>query len=200
MSEPVFSERVLAAMGPALAERGGELTEPVVSAYCAEADSLDALLEPTADGWPILVDLDSSLYPEAVGRATGTQVPAGMVGEEARAYVRERASWRRGTPRAMLAAAREVYPTGAIALVERDGSPWRTTIRLYAGEATEADKARIIAAVSVHKPVGIVLTVVRVTGASWGHFKAHHGPSWGHLLSEFGTWEAMTTHIPEEGT
>jgi len=192
--------RALDATGEAFQRRAGELLPGLVAALTDAMVDVDEAFAATAGGWPAFADLDSTAHPEWLGRATGTQVPAGMVGEEARAYVRERAAWRRGTPGAMLAAAREVYPTGAIALVERDGSPWRTTIRLYAGEATEADKARIVAAVSAHKPVGIVLTVVRVTGASWGHFKAHHGPSWGDLLSEFGTWEAMTTHIPEEGT
>lgn len=197
---PSYAGRVLEALGPGIADRAGDLLPDVVEAYCEPASSTDALLEPTPQGWPAVVDLATSPYPEVIARATGTTVPVGLTPEQVRAYVTKRASWRRGTPGAMLAAARSVYPEGLITLVERDGSAWRTTIRLYAGEATEADRQRIIAAVSAHKPVGIVLSVERVTGATWAHLSEHHGPSWAELAEEFTTWAALTGHTPEEGT
>lgn len=197
---PSYAERVLDALGPGIAERAGDLLPDVVEAYCEPASSTDALLEPTPQGWPAVVDLATSPYPAVIARATGTTVPVGLTPEQVRAYVTERASWRRGTPGAMLAAAREAYPTGHISLIERDGSAWRTTIRLYAGEATEADRQRVIAAVSPHKPVGIVLSVVRLTGATWAHVAEHHGPTWAAQAGRFPTWAAMTGHTPEEGT
>lgn len=192
--------RVLAGAGPTFTKKAGPLVVDVVDALTGPLADVDALTTPTPGGWPTLVDLDTTPDPAWLGHITGTRIPAGIPAETARAMVRDLPALRRGTPAAMLAAARAVMPTGLITLLERDGSAWKTTIRLYAAEATVDDAARVKAAASKHKPPGIILDVVRVSGATFDHMAAEHGPTFADERAEFPTFVDAVAHIPEEGT
>ncbi|NGZ99387.1 hypothetical protein G5V59_00160 [Nocardioides sp. W3-2-3] len=86
-------------------------------------------------------------------------MPGGLTVEQARAFVRDRAYWRRGTPAAVRAAVAALL-TGQkrVALVERDGGPWRLTIRVYAAEVPPGVTLDDLkAAAATQKPVGIIL-------------------------------------------
>lgn len=191
--------RVYEATGEAFQRRSGPLLAPIIEALCLPLVGPDELTAPTAGGWPAAVDLEETPDPRWLATITGTRLPAGMDDAQVRDYIRTRSSWSRGTPAAMLAAAREAYPAGRITFLERDGSPWKLTIQIYGAEATTADLARVKAAVEVHKPVGIVLDVARVVGATYAHMSAEHG-TYDDLAGDFATYDEMTWHVPEEGT
>lgn len=186
-------------MGAAAVERAGPLLDPLLVALTASLEATDAMVRDTGGGWPAAFDVDATPDPRWLASITGTQVPYGVSDATIRDAIRDRAAWRRGTPRAMLSAARTVFPVGLITLVERDGSPWRVTIRLYGAEATPADEARVLAAVATEKPVGIVLAVEVVSGASYDHLEAE-ATTYPALAAMFPTYSQMRAHVPEEGT
>ena len=198
MSEAVAS-RVLEALGPALAEAAGPLLVDLVDALTAAAQDVADQVDATVEGWPTAFDLDETPTPGWLATILGADVPFGLTPDDVRAYLRDRAAWRRGTPAAMLAAARQAYPTGLIVFVERDGSPWATTLRIYSAEATSEDQARVLAAATVHKPVGIILTVELVAGASYLHLQGE-AATYDALRALYPTYHEMRAHVPEEGT
>lgn len=198
MSE--VADRVLDAVGEAFRTRAGPGLEPLVTGLTAALQDVADLTDPhppPGGEWSDVVDLDRTLAPAWLGAVTGTPVPAGLTLDRARAYVRNRSAWQRGTPAAILAAARSVYSRGHVELLERDGSAWKATLRVYG--ATELELERIRIAAAPQKPVGIVLVVEAAAGATYAHLSAHHG-TYAELAAEFPTYDAMTAHQPEEGT
>lgn len=190
--------RVYEATGEAFQRRSGPLLLPLVEALTAALASADAAVQPTEGGWPALFDLDATPDPWWLARLMGARLPEQLTAEQARDYVRSRPGWMRGTPSAIRAAAAAVYG-GRVTLIERDGSPWRLTIQLYGSEATPADVERVRAAVQPHKPAGIVLNVVAVTGATYAHMTAEHTP-YTDFADDFPTYDDATWHLPEGGT
>ena len=192
-TDPV-AERVVDGAGEAFEDRAGAALLPLVTALVTGLQQIADLTDPGAHPWSDAFDLDASPAPQWLGAITGTPVPLGIAGDEARAFVRNRPTWRRGTPAALLAAARSAYTRGHIELLERDGSPWRATLLVFG--ATDVELARILAAASTQKPVGIVLTAVAATGAAYQHFTTVHG-SYAALGAELPTYDAMTAHQAE---
>lgn len=206
--------RLVAALGDALARRGGTQLEDLVDGYAVPVAPLDDRLQPTDRGWPAAVDLDTTPDPAFIGAATGTRVPGGLTTEQQRDYVRDRASFRRGTPAAIKGAVRGVL-TGAtkrVDIIERDGSPWRFSLRVWASELPgydpagpetgQAAEAAVVAAAATQKPVGIVIdTDVEVIehNATYAHLSAEHG-TYADLLAAFPTPALAAAHVPEEGT
>jgi hypothetical protein len=105
-----LSERFLDGLGPALRTAAGDLLESLVEGYTSELAETDALLQPTPGGWATVYDLNTTPQPRWLGQATGTKVPAGLTLEQQRAYVRDRAAWRRGRVDALASAIQS--PTG----------------------------------------------------------------------------------------
>lgn len=190
------AERVLAGLGPALRDQAGPVLEDLVDALTSELNTIDQLLQPTEDGWAGAFDLDTTPAPAWLGNTTGTRVPGGLTVDQQRAYVLARPSWRRGTPAAMVAAVRATL-TGLqrVTVDERDGSPWRLTVTVYAAETP--DEAATLAAALSQKPVGIVLTLQVAQGASYAHMTALHGPTYADEAAEFPTYGDAIAHLPE---
>lgn len=192
-----FTDRVLEALGPAFRERAGELLPDLVAALCGELDAVDDLMSPGNRTWAKVFDLDVTPYPALIGQAAGTPVPAGLSLEQQRAYVRARTSWRRGTPAAMAAAVQALLTgTQRVDIIERDGTPWRLSIRVWQPETT-ATAAEIRAAATTQKPVGIVIDQIHIDpGASYRHMRDEHGPTYADL-TDFLTIRPIARHVPE---
>lgn len=191
-------ERVLDALGPAFRERAGDLLPELVAALTVALDDVDELLAPTDGGWPAVFDLDLTPMPAWLGQLGGTIVPGGMTLEQQRAYVRDRPAWRRGTPGAMVAAVQQLLTgTKRVELIERDGSPWRLTIRVWAPEATGVTEEQIIAAAATQKPVGLVIIGAEIAVVTLDHIAREHGPTLEGIENEFPTLEDIENHVPE---
>lgn len=195
MSEPV-AQRVLDAVGEAFRARAGAATEPLVTGLVTGLQDVSDLSDPGDHPWSDAFDLDATPAPRWLGAVTGTPMPMGLTAAQARATVRDRSTWQRGTPAALLAAARSAYTRGHIELLERNGSAWKATLRVYGATNLELEQVRVAAA--AQKPVGIVLTVEAAVGATYAHLSAVHG-TYAELAAEFPTYDAMTSHQPEGG-
>lgn len=201
-----LTDRVLDALGPGLVARAGVGLAALVDGLAGGLRDADDRLAPTGRGWATAFDLDTTPEPKWIGTATGTTVPGGLTLAQQRTYVRDRPAFRRGTPTALVAAVAGVLTgTQRVELLERDGGPWRATVRVYAAElpGTTAD---VLAAALAHKPVGILLDVIELTGATYDHLTAYHG-TYEALAATFPTYDAatpgattLTYHVPEEGT
>ena len=202
--------RVLDALGPAFRDQAGPLLVPLVEALTSQLQVTDDMLAAAqsdpdtgaAGTWSRVFDLDLTPFPRWLGIATGSPVPAGYTPVQAREFVRDRGPWRRGTPGAIRGAARaHLVGTRRVELVERDGSPWRLRVRVYASELAYPGAAAAVAGeVAAHKPVGIVLAVEIAAGATFAHMSAHHGPTFADYATGFSTFADATTHVPEENT
>lgn len=192
--------RVLDALGEAFIDRAGPLLPLLVHELTRPMVDTDEAIATTDRGWAAIFDLDLTPQPGWLGNATGTQAPTYATTEEQRDYVRERPSWRRATPSSLLAAIRSVYPTGRVDITERDGSPWRISVRVYDAEA-DADAQRALAiALEEQRPTGIILELLAAEGATIAHAAAEHGPTIADLAADFATIADLVEHIPEEGT
>lgn len=192
--------RVLDGLGETFVERAGALLPLLVHELTVPMVDADEAFVATDRGWSALFDLDVTPQPAWLGRATGTATPDYLTADEQRTYLRDRPGWRRGTPAAILAAIRSVYPVGRVDIKERDGSPWQISVRVYESEAS-VDQQRLLAlALEEQRPTGIILTLVAAKGATIAHVTAEHGPTIDDLAAEFPTIDDLTAHIPEEGT
>jgi hypothetical protein len=196
-----FSDRVLAALGDNFARRAGTLLPNLVRGLSTVADETDALIEPTERGWATAFDLDTTPQPRWLGAAaTGTTVPGGLTLDQQRAYIRDRPQWRRGTPAAIREAVRAVLLPNTdrrVDLFERDGSPWRLRIRVWAATLPVGGVAAVKAAARTQMPVGLVLEVEALTGATFAHMAADHGPTFDDYAAAFATFDDATYHVPE---
>lgn len=193
-------DRVLDALGETFRKRAGTLVTPVVESLIGPAATVDDLVAPTDRGWSRVFDLDTTTAPATLGAATGTQLPSGLTLEQQRTYLREQPSRRRGSASSIIAAARAAAPGRLVDLFERDGSPWRLEVRLTGGANDTATIDAVTAAVNAQKPVGIILEVTVVAGASYNHLRLHHGPTYNTQAAAFGSYDDERTHAPEGGT
>lgn len=193
--------RIVAALGDALARRGGPAFEDLVDGYAAPIAPLDDRLQPVpVRGWPAAFDLDTTPDPAFVGTATGTDVPGGLTLEQQREYVRDRASWRRGTPQAIKGAVAQLLTgTRRVDLFERDGSPWHLRVRTYSAESAGVTETDIRAAAGTQKPVGITLDAEVALGATYDHHTAELA-SYDEFEATYSTYDEASIHVPEEGT
>lgn len=206
--------RILEALGETFVRRAGALLEPLVDGLTEPLADVDELLQPTERGWARGLDLEETPIPAWIGAATGTKVPGGLTLEQQRDYVRDRPAWRRGTPQAIRGAVRAVLvgSTRRVELVERNGSPWRLKVRVWALELPSYDpdgpdtgqeaETEVVAAARTQVPVGIVVDpdVEVVEGAAtYAHLAAEHG-TYAELLVAFPTPAHAAAHVPEEGT
>jgi hypothetical protein len=192
------AERLLAGLGPALRRRGGRLLEPYVQALTSGVELVDQLVHGTSSRAPFrdLFDLATSPVPEWLGSATGTPVPGGLDLEQRRAFVRDRPAQRRGTPGALIAAVQQtLIGSQQVTLLERTPSPDHVTVQVFAAQTPDPDATR--SAALSQKPVGLLLVLEVLTGASWEHMRDIHGPTWTDFDATFGTWADARNHLPE---
>lgn len=192
--------RVLDGLGNTFTERAGALLPLLVHQLTLPMVEADEAIVATDRGWSAIFDLNLTPQPAWLGQATGTTTPSYLTAEEQRTYLRDRPGWRRGTPAAIRAAIRSVYPTGRVDIAERDGSPWRLSVRVYEAEAGPEQQRLLELALEEQRPTGVILTLVAAKGATVAHVAGHHGPTVADLAGQFPTIDVLTAHIPEEGT
>lgn len=111
----------------------------------------------THPGWSRLLDLDAAPS-EALpwlAQFVGVTPLQGLSDEAQRIRVREAAGWRRGSPSAIKAAAKQFLTgTRLVEVYERDGSPWRFRVRTYLAETPDA--RAVFDAIQALKPAGLV--------------------------------------------
>lgn len=194
--------RVLEALGQTFRELAGPLLAPLVEGLAEPLEDTDTRFALTPRGWAQVYDLNTTPDPAWLGQAIGARIPAGLTVEQARSYISDRAYWRRGTPEAMRGALQPLLVgQRRVHFVERDGSPWALTVRVYEGEvAPGVTFDDLKAAAETQKPVGIVLTLDLAPSATYAHFADEHGPTYADVADDFPTYEAASSHVPEEGT
>jgi len=142
-----FAQRVLDGLGATMRQRAGAQLTDLVEAISSQLELVDEMLQPTERGWAAVFDASSTPAPKWLGVVTGTTVPPGLTVQQQRDYVATRPQWRRGTPAAIIAAVKDLLGGEKIVtLVERDGSPWHLTIRMYKADAQGVTSEQILAA------------------------------------------------------
>lgn len=160
MPEHPLVQRAYDGLGPwARADDSGqllaylrELVNPLTLADDLVRDS------DTHDGWGKLLDLDAapSWVLPWLAQFMGVEILRGLDDESQRIRIRGAAGFSRGTPAAIVEAARQ-YLTGnrKVELYEREGTAWRFRLRTYASETP--DPTAVKKAVEALKPAGVVL-------------------------------------------
>lgn len=196
-------DRVVAGVGEAFRDRAGDLLPALVDGLTVAIETTAAQVVP-GDGarWSPVYDLNTTTEPKWLGQVAGTRVPDGLSLDEARQFVRDRAGFKRGTPGAIRAAVAALL-TGAkrVDLTERDGSPWRVRVTVFAGQIPGGvSPSDLLAAVDAERPVGIIASLEIRTGASFAHMKNRHGPTFAAEAAAFPTFADAIAHQPEPGT
>lgn len=136
-----------------------------------------ALDDPDTDatGWSILWDLDRvpTGFLPWVGQFVGVNVPGYLDAEAQRLRVRETDGFRRGSPGAIIGAARQTLTgTGTVYLTERHGSAYRLTVATLTSETP--DPAWTLREVEAQTPGGIVVAHELVDGGDFQTLRDTH--------------------------
>ena len=183
-------------------------------------DAIDALSRDTTagPGWSQVMDITRcpTVALGWLGQLVGVRVDPNQPDAVQRAQIEAEAGFARGTPAALIAAARK-YLQGAqrVTLVERDTSPYHFHIQVYAidlaGEhwgdlgaayATWAgvDSTASFAlgnALAAATPGGLQMSLTIATSASWADFdSASFAGSWADAQAMFTTWVAADAWLP----
>lgn len=159
------------------AEHGYALAH-FVSALAALFDEAADVSRDGEDGTPGYAQLfDPDTAPEAwlpyAAQFVGVTLSDRLPEASKRVRLRETDGFRRGTPDAILGAARQhLTGLGRAFLVERQGSAYRLSVTTFTDETPDADLVR--AALRPLIPAGIVWTLVVVTGTDFDSLTGTH--------------------------
>lgn len=186
------TDRVLAALGPGLTARAGDLLRPFLEGLTAGLDDVDDLVA-GEHGWSLAFDLDETDQPGWLGQLAGVPPTGGTV-EEQRAAVRAR-GYARGTVAAIKAAAAATLTgTKRVTVTERaDGAAYRLEVTTYQSETP--DKAATEAAIRAVKPAGLLLTYDAPIGQTWRDLK-NSGMTWQQVKDSGMTWDELRKVVP----
>lgn len=170
-----LADRVISALGPGIVRRAGPLLPALIDALTGPLAEIDAELTVPggAHGGAPLFDAALTPHPRWLAQAAGLRLPASLSTAAARAYLIGRGISRRGTPGALIAAARSALAGGAgiVRLAERvGGNAYAATITTYASQTP--NPAAVLAAAAQEKPVGLVLSLTVLPGQTWGDVAA----------------------------
>lgn len=207
MTRPTVSdaaERLYAALG---AQTVGDDDQWVLLKLCdalaaplAQVDTLAADSD-AGPGWSALFDLDRC-PPEALpylAQFVGVKPLAGLDDAAQRYRVASTEGWKRGTPAAIIAAAKQ-WLTGAqtVHLVERlGGDAYRIRVTAYQAQAVDVDQVRV--AVTNAVPAGIIADVRVDLGWSYADLKAAYaGKTYADLKADYvgKTYDDLRRVIP----
>lgn len=147
-------------------------------------------------GWGKLLDLET--VPDYalswLAQFVGVSPIRGLDAESQRIRISQAAGWHRGSPSAIIGAARQ-YLTGTrqVFLSERDSSPYHFTVRTYLGETP--DPAVVEAALQALKPAGLVMDYEVATGAPYSSLTTDF-TTYSDLDAAFDDYSAQTLWIP----
>ena len=162
---------------------GARLTSPDPDHDWALLRLIEALVGPLAavetatravdgrPGWAQVLDPDTC-PPEQLcylAQFAGVHVPADTPEQTARARIKDRPGTRRGTPGAIIAAAREhLTGTKTVVLIERDTSAYHFDVQVQQNELlTDEQAVHDAIAHPAVKPVGLQFTVTVIRGPRW---------------------------------
>lgn len=130
-----------------------------VNAIAAPFDLIWDLTMEVDVPWETIVDIDSApaSFLQWLGRFKGVNINRALSADEQRTQIHGAAGFARGTPSAIIAAARQTLTGNKyVFLNERDGGAYRLGVDTLVSETP--DPAATLAAVLKQKPAGIVLT------------------------------------------
>jgi hypothetical protein len=134
----------------------------------------------TAPGWSSVLDPERcpAFALPWLAQFAGVQYPAGLTEAEQRDRITSPPAFERGTFAALQATARKHLTPGAVLTIrERDGSPYRITVLVRAGQIATSTAA-LTTALQAQKPAGLILTLLVTSGVTWDELT--------------GTWDALT--------
>jgi hypothetical protein len=193
-------------------------------------DAVDSLSRDTVagPGWSQVMDVSRAptLALAWLGQFVGVRVDPNQADAVQRAQIQAEAGFSRGTPAALMAAARK-YLRGAqrVALVERDTSPYHFHVQVFAfdllgehwsgldaayttwaavdaayGTWAQVDStaaAELGNALAAATPGGLQMSLSIATSGSWADFdSASFAGSWSDAQDMFTTWDAADTWLP----
>jgi hypothetical protein len=189
-----FAEQLYDDLGPALRHGDDQAGYPLLALVAAVSTPFEVLAD--LDAWEALYDLDRAdpAWLPYLGQYVGAIVDARQPVATQRLQVRDSASWRRGTPAAIIAAARRHLTGGqGVTLIERDGGAYRLTVRTYSSQTPDPDAVE--AALLAAKPAGLILTYEVVIGVSYAELTAAHA-TYADLDAAYPDYAAQTAATP----
>lgn len=203
-----ITEELYGRLGP-WARADGEDTGWALLHYCEAIAG--RLLQPLEDiirdqdgapGWSQILDVDRA--PEEwlpwLGQLVGVRMPDGLPAAQWRSRVKATDGFRRGSPEAIRAAARQhlIGPDGTgdsatVYLVERNGHPYRLAVVTLTPETP--DPAKMQAAVKEQKPAGLTITFATVTGNTYAAIRDAFA-TYTLANADYATYTAMRDNPP----
>jgi hypothetical protein len=117
----------------------------------------DVVRDTDLPGWAPELTYERTHRPRWTGQFLGVQIPDSANDTTARNLIRDRPSFRRGTPEAISAAARTTLTgTQYVTLFEREGGAYKLRVQTFTEETP--DSAATQAAILAQKPAGLTLT------------------------------------------
>lgn len=164
--------------GPAVLSRGGPLLDVLLRVVAgAHARTHEAVTAP--EGGALL----SAAFDGRLGSAWTAQWRSG--------------TGRPGTPKALLDAVRTtLLGSRRVVLLERDGGDVHAVrVQVYSSEVF--DLAATEGAALRQLPDGLLLTIEVLSGATYDHMTAVHGPTYEDFAADFPTYDDARDHVPE---
>lgn len=125
--------------------------------------ALEDLHDLADSDWTVAIDPDTTPDVAYAGQFLGIRYDQKVDGEANRQRLRDRRQWHRGGIDAIRQAAQEtLLPGASIIVIERDGGPYKVTIRTYTAQTP--NPAATLAAIQSVFPVGHTLDYAAVTG------------------------------------
>jgi len=149
------------------------------------------------EGWSILLDVDrcpAEALPY-LAQYVGERLPAGLLEEEMRQWVRDAPNQRRGTLPALVDAAQR-YLTGGknVTVIQRDaGHPDHVTVVTYTDQTPNS--AQVLAEIMSVFPAELTLTYVVSSGQIWSQVIATDA-DWTNSMAESATWADLMAETP----
>jgi hypothetical protein len=202
MTRPVVAtvvEETYSALGPLTAkdEDNDWALLNFVAALTLALEEIDELVRDSDDGpgWSSLLDIDrapSEALPW-LGQLVGVTVGASLSEEDQRQQIKEAQGFQRGTPAAMVGAAKP-YLTGSKTVVfdERDTSAYHLTVYTFTAETPNSSLVQ--AALLRQKPAGLVMVHSVITGATYDQLSAT-GNTYNQLRTAYPTYDRMKAAI-----
>jgi len=169
----------------------------LVQALTARLDALNEVVrDGDTPGWSSVVDVNRAA-PEGLGwlsQFVGVDLPDNINTEAKRQALRTTSGFRLGTPLA-IAGASQKYLTGtkAVQIVERDGGPYRFTVRTFLAETP--DQAAVLSELKKAKPAGLLMQYQVISGQTYDELEAT-GDTYSELSAEYATYFDMSTSVP----
>lgn len=177
-----FTAQILASCDPWLQNDPQGALRTLLNAYASMAEQVYAIVQDVgspdqpagfAAGWSVLLDPDNcpAQFIPYGAQFVGVTIPPSTGATDARALWKQEAGFSRGTPAAIIAAAKRFLTgTQSTILIERTTSPgplaaYSFTLQVRPAEVTNA--TLLTAAVDAVRPAGVNWVLVQTNGEIW---------------------------------